>query len=157
MYGSDNDQRRWSCFDLCVCICIYISGWVFQKDLTEIVRKGLILSQKGLISNRRNLRLFAPKSMRFPSVPAVEKDRLPPTLLSFIISFHNQMHSKVSYNDASSESCKILIGVKQGCVLAPTLSGIFFSVLLNIPHSITPRRESTCTQEATANCSDCPD
>ena len=82
--------------------------------------------------------------MRFPSVPTVEKDRLPPTLLSFIISFNDQMHSKVSYNDASSESCKILIGVKQGCVLAPTLSGIFFSVLLNIPHSITPRRESTC-------------
>ena len=48
-------------------VYIYISGWIFQKVLAEIVQKGLILSQKALISNRRNLGLFAPKSMRFPS------------------------------------------------------------------------------------------
>ena len=42
-------------------------GWIFQKVLAEIVQKGLILSQKALISNRRNLGFFAPKSMRFPS------------------------------------------------------------------------------------------
>ena len=33
----------------------------------EIVQKDLILSQKALSSNRRNLGLFAPTSMRFPS------------------------------------------------------------------------------------------
>ena len=38
----------------------HISGWIFQKLLPEI-------KQKGLISNRRNFGLFAPKSMRFPS------------------------------------------------------------------------------------------
>ena len=48
-------------------IYIYISGWIFQKVLAEIVQKDLILSQKTLISNRRNLGLFAPTSMRFPS------------------------------------------------------------------------------------------
>ena len=44
-----------------------ISWLIFQKVLAEIVQKGLILSQEGLISNRRNFGLFAPKSMRFPS------------------------------------------------------------------------------------------
>ena len=42
--------------------------------LAEIVQKGLILSQKALISNRRNLDLFAPKSMRFPSKDSKSKD-----------------------------------------------------------------------------------
>ena len=46
---------------------INISGWIFQKVLAEIVQKDLILSQKALISNRRNLGFFAPTWMRFPS------------------------------------------------------------------------------------------
>ena len=55
-------------------IYIYISGWIFQKVLAEIVQKDLILSQKALISNRRNLSLFAPTSMRFPSKDSKSKD-----------------------------------------------------------------------------------
>ena len=53
---------------------IYISGWIFQKVLAKIVQKDLILSQKALISNRRNLGLFAPTSMRFPSKDSKSKD-----------------------------------------------------------------------------------
>ena len=57
------------CLHVCVyvCMCLYMSGWIFQKVLAEIVQKGLILSQKRLISNRRNFCLLALKSMRFPS------------------------------------------------------------------------------------------
>ena len=50
------------------------SGWIFQKVLAEIVQKDLILSEKALISNRRNLGLFAPTSMRFPSKDSKSKD-----------------------------------------------------------------------------------
>ena len=46
-------------------IRIRISGWIFQKVLAEIVQKDLILSQKALISNRRNLGSFAPTSIAF--------------------------------------------------------------------------------------------
>ena len=53
---------------------IHTSGWIFQKVLAEIVQKDLILSQKALISNRRNLGLFAPTSMRFPSKDSKWKD-----------------------------------------------------------------------------------
>ena len=45
----------------------YISCRIFQKVPAEIVQKSLILSQKRLVSNRRNFGLLAPKSMRFPS------------------------------------------------------------------------------------------
>jgi hypothetical protein len=42
------------------------------------------------------------------------------------------MHSTVTYNDngSTSEPFKVSSGVKQGCVLAPTFFGIFFSMLL---------------------------
>ena len=50
------------------------SGWIFQKVLAEIVQNDLILSQKALISNRRNLGLFAQTSMRFPSKDSKSKD-----------------------------------------------------------------------------------
>ena len=41
---------------------------------TEFIAIFLILSQKGLISNRRNFGLFAPKSMRSPSKDRKSKD-----------------------------------------------------------------------------------
>ena len=66
----------YECMYVCMCVCMYecISGWIFQKVLAEIVQKDLILSQKALISNRRNLGLFAPTSMRFPSKDSQSKD-----------------------------------------------------------------------------------
>ena len=41
------------------CMYVCMSGWIFQKVLAEIVQKGLILSQKDLISNRRNSKIDA--------------------------------------------------------------------------------------------------
>ena len=49
----------------------------------------------------------------------------PPKLLAVIISFHQDMEST-----ATSDPLPVSSGVKQGCVLAPTLFGIFFSTLL---------------------------
>ena len=55
----------------------------------------------------------------------------PPTLLKLIISFHQGMKATVKFDGSTSESFEIKNGVKQGCVLAPTLFGIFFAVLLH--------------------------
>ncbi|XP_076456356.1 uncharacterized protein LOC143290726 [Babylonia areolata] len=41
------------------------------------------------------------------------------------------MYSTVCYNGAASDPFQISSGVKQGCVLTPTLFGIFFSMLLS--------------------------
>ena len=54
----------------------------------------------------------------------------PPQLLSIIKSFHNDMKGNVIFDGSMSEPFSIRSGVKQGCVLAPTLFGIFFAVLL---------------------------
>ncbi|GAA6095372.1 RNA-directed DNA polymerase from mobile element jockey-like [Tachysurus ichikawai] len=40
------------------------------------------------------------------------------------------MHSTVCFNGATSEAFPVSSGVKHGCVLAPTLFAIFFSMLL---------------------------
>ena len=54
----------------------------------------------------------------------------PPSLLSMIRSFHEGMQGIVQYDGSYSESFDILSGVKQGCVMAPTLFGIFFALML---------------------------
>ena len=60
----------------------------------------------------------------------LQKIGCPPHLLAVIKSFHSNMHSTVCYNGATSKAFPVNSGVKQGCVLAPTLFGIFFSMLL---------------------------
>ena len=69
---SKRDQKKRNL--LKISVSLPSSGWIFQKVLAEIVQKDLILSQKALISNRRNLGLFAPTSMRFPSKDSKSKD-----------------------------------------------------------------------------------
>ena len=54
----------------------------------------------------------------------------PPTLLSIVKFFHDNMKGTVLYDGATSDPFNILSGVKQGFVLAPILFGIFFATLL---------------------------
>ena len=52
------------------------------------------------------------------------------TLLSKISYFHENTLSTIHFDCTSSQPFTITSGVKQGCVLAPTLFGIFFSTPL---------------------------
>ena len=54
----------------------------------------------------------------------------PPKPQSMVESFHTDTKGTVHFNGSSSEPFEIRSGVKQGCVLAPTLFGIFFGLLL---------------------------
>ena len=55
----------------------------------------------------------------------------PPKLLRFIQSFHDGMKGVVEFDGSVSDAFEITSGVKQGCVLAPTLFGIFFATMLH--------------------------
>ena len=57
----------------------------------------------------------------------LKKVQCPIHLLSIISSFHENMKGAVSYDRDTSEPFNISSGMKQGCVLRPTLFGIFFS------------------------------
>ena len=48
-----------------------------------------------------------------------------PRLLNIIASFHEDTHNIVSFKGTTSEVFPVSSGVKQGCVLAPTLFGVF--------------------------------
>ena len=61
---------------------------------------------------------------------ALSKIGCPPKLLSLVRSFHQDMKGTVQFDGNLSEPFDICNGVKQGCVLAPTLFGIFFSMVL---------------------------
>lgn len=60
----------------------------------------------------------------------LERIGCPPKLLKMITSFHDDMYGTVQFDGSSSDPFPIKNGVKQGCVLAPTLFGVFFSLLL---------------------------
>ena len=55
----------------------------------------------------------------------------PPKLLRMITSFHKDMQGTVQYDSSTSDPFSIKSEVKQGCVLTPTLFGIFFFLLLS--------------------------
>ena len=54
----------------------------------------------------------------------------PPNLFNIVKSFHTNKRATIQYDGSVSDSLKIKSWVKQGCVLALTLFGIFFSMLL---------------------------
>ena len=58
-----------------------------------------------------------------------------PRLLNILASFHEDTHNIVSFNGTTSEAFPVSSDVKQGCVLALTLFGIFFSLLLQYAFS----------------------
>ena len=60
----------------------------------------------------------------------LQKIGCPPKLLAIITSFHQEMQSTGCFDGATSNAFPVSSGVKQGCVLAPTLFGIFSTMLL---------------------------
>ncbi|KAJ7413320.1 hypothetical protein BTVI_43795 [Pitangus sulphuratus] len=60
----------------------------------------------------------------------LERLGCPPKFLKMIILLHEDQCDQVRYGDALSEPFLITNGVKQGCILAPTLFTIFFSMML---------------------------
>jgi len=72
-----------------------------------------------------------PLYVAFIELKILPKVGCPPKLQSLIESFHSNMKGTVQFNGSFSEPFDIRNGVKQGCILAPTLFGIFFAALLN--------------------------
>ena len=58
------------------------------------------------------------------------------------------MWGTVQYDGNMSEHFKICNGVKQGCLLAPTIFDIFFSLLLK--HDFDTAEEDTCIHDLKA-------
>ena len=57
---------------------------------------------------------------------------IPEKFIAIIRSFHDEMQASVSVEGESSSAFQVSNGVKQGCVLAPTLFSIMFTGMLRI-------------------------
>ena len=60
----------------------------------------------------------------------LERLRCPPKFLQMVIQLHENQRGQVRLNGDLSEPFPISNSVKQGCVLAPTLFSIFFTMML---------------------------
>ena len=54
----------------------------------------------------------------------------PPRFIAMVRQFHDGMHARVQNDGEFSEPFEVTNGVKQGCVLAPTLFSMMFSAML---------------------------
>ena len=70
----------------------------------------------------------------------------PPKLHSLIRSFHDDMKATIQYEGSMSNPFDIKSGVKQGCVLAPTLFNIFFALLLKHAFGTSTEGVYLCTR-----------
>ena len=54
----------------------------------------------------------------------------PPRFIAMVWQFHDGMHARVQNEGEFSEPYEVTNGVKQGCVMAPTLFSMMFSAML---------------------------
>ena len=54
----------------------------------------------------------------------------PPRFITMVRQFHDGMQARVQNDGEYSEPFQVTNGVKQGCVMAPTLPSIMFSAML---------------------------
>ncbi|XP_067668417.1 uncharacterized protein [Haliotis asinina] len=76
----------------------------------------------------------------------------PPKVLNIIKSYHDNLQGRVVFNGLTSETFNVQSGVKQGCVLAPTLFGIFNAVLLK--HAFVPTQRASTSEPRRMVCQD---
>lgn len=75
----------------------------------------------------------------------LEKTGCTHILLILVKSFHDGIHARAQFDDDLSDNFPIRRGVKQGCILAPTLFGLYFSYVLKITHSNLGTNTGVCT------------
>ena len=81
--------------------------------------------------------LFVDLRKAYDSVPrpalwcVLEKNGVPPNMLSIIKSFHDNMQAEIRVGDTTTDKIKVLNGLRQGCTLAPSLFNLYFSAVMS--------------------------
>lgn len=60
----------------------------------------------------------------------LERIRFPKKFVNLVRQFHDGMKIQIQHQDELSEDIPVTSGVKQGCVMAPSLCSMYFAVVL---------------------------
>ena len=113
-------------------------GFCAGRGTTDMVFALRQLQEKSVFQNQDLYLLFIDLTKAFDTINReglwriLEKAGCPPHFVGIIHSFHDDMKASVSEGSENSPLFDVTSGTKQGCVLAPTLFSIFFSLMLHV-------------------------
>ena len=110
----------------------------FQKGrgCTDMIFTARQLVEKCIEHNDSLFILFVDLKKAYDTVPrsalwcVLEKCGVPPTMLRIIRSFHDGMRASVRVGDLRTADIEVKNGLRQGCVLAPTLFNMYFGAVV---------------------------
>ena len=85
----------------------------------------------------------------------MSKFGFPDKFITMVRKVHDDMLARVLDNGGSTEAFPVTNGVKQGCVLAPTLFSMMFTAILRIPSATTKETVLALGTELMGNSSAC--
>ena len=113
-------------------------GFREGRGTADMIFAARQLQEKFREQNRELFSIFVDLTKAFDTVSRLglwkimAKFGIPDKFIAIIRSFHEGMQASVSVDGESSSSFQVNNGVKQGCVLAPTLFSIMFTGMLKI-------------------------
>ena len=113
-------------------------GFVTGKSTTDSSFSLQQLQEKCRLQNQDLYLLFIDLTKAFDTVHReglwciLEKAGCPKHFVDIIKSFHDGMKASVREGSATSIPFQVTTGTKQGCIIAPTLFSIFFSMMLHV-------------------------
>ena len=111
-------------------------GFRRDRGTTDMIFAARQLQEKCQVQNLDLYLTFVDLTKAFDSVcreglwRIMAKFGCPQKLITMVRQFHDGMMASVQDQSASSASFSVTNGVKQGCVLAPTLFSMMFSAML---------------------------
>ena len=111
-------------------------GFRAKKSTTDMVFSLRQLQEKCREQNKGLYITFVDLTKAFDTVSRkglwliMKRLGCPQKFLNMVIQLHEDQHGQIRLNNDLSEPFPITNGVKHGCVLAPTLFSIFFSMML---------------------------
>ena len=94
------------------------------------------LIEKSLEHNAKLFLLFVDLKKAYDSVPhealwcVLKKYGMPPSMLSILRSLHDSMSAEVTVNGQVAPEFEVCNGLRQGCVIVPTLFNLYFALVM---------------------------
>ena len=113
-------------------------GFRAKRGTADMIFSARLIQEKCIEQNMDLYQCFVDLTKAFDTVhrgtlwEVLGKLGCPPKFLGLIRSLHEDMKAQVCFNGTLSQPISVENGVKQGCILGPTLFGFYFAVVLGL-------------------------